>query len=493
MKKNIIINLIIVLVITSIIICCAVGVSFFSKRLSVLDPKKNYGLNMKKWNYDEENNIYYQMGVKYCKNSINEKNEVFEIYVPGEYFIGEKNEDGTYKCTINEKGSKSIFIVENAPTIISIESNEENEQKPHEEYNPEYFSKYTDAGYIYIWPAFRGIEEGKTSSSNEEYNKAIINGIVDLKAFVKFFRYNSDLLPGSKEKIFVYGHKAGGTKSMILGVSGNNTSFSTDLKSIGAIMEDDDEEGTLDWVNGVMCCSPIKGINTLKESYSWLIEQYFEEKNDKISNLNIQHANNINSFKLKTEEGTLLFLADITNEKIYRNGLYYEYVLKEIEEYINFFIKSTSFPYKSNKTGITYKTAKEYVNELNSKTNWLKYDEKTNTIKIDSIENFANYYKEKREIIEKEDDNFQINPYYYLTSRYGGKGTSAVARYWNIYSILDDKCSNILTEINMKLLLQKYDDVRKVNFNYVWSKDYSDEEIEKMEFDNLKQWVRKCY
>lgn len=46
------------------------------------------------------------------------------------------------------------------------------------------------------------------------------------------------------------------------------------------------------------------------------------------------------------------------------------------------------------KTGKTYKTAKAYINALNSKEKWVKYNSKTNTVKITSMKAFVKYCKQ---------------------------------------------------------------------------------------------------
>ena len=56
---------------------------------------------MDNWNYDEENDIYYQIGLVYCTNPETTEYESLAIYVPGKYFDATKNDNGTYTCTIN--------------------------------------------------------------------------------------------------------------------------------------------------------------------------------------------------------------------------------------------------------------------------------------------------------------------------------------------------------------------------------------------------------
>ena len=74
-----------------------------NSEVSVTSQKNSNGtysidLDNTKWNYDESNNIYYQIGVVYCSNPETTDYESLGIYVPGDYFNGTKNSDGTYTC-----------------------------------------------------------------------------------------------------------------------------------------------------------------------------------------------------------------------------------------------------------------------------------------------------------------------------------------------------------------------------------------------------------
>ena len=58
-------------------------------------------IDMTKWLYDEQNDVYYQTGISYCSYPLDEEYETLGIYVPGAYFKGNRNADGTYTCEID--------------------------------------------------------------------------------------------------------------------------------------------------------------------------------------------------------------------------------------------------------------------------------------------------------------------------------------------------------------------------------------------------------
>lgn len=71
-------------------------------------------LNMSNWKYDEENNIYYQIGLVYCTEPEATEYESLGIYVPGDYFNSERNGNGTYTCTVID-GHVGNYSASNAP------------------------------------------------------------------------------------------------------------------------------------------------------------------------------------------------------------------------------------------------------------------------------------------------------------------------------------------------------------------------------------------
>ena len=68
-----------------------------------------------KWNYDETNDIYYQIGLVYCAKPQATEYESLAVYVPGAYMQGVKNPDGTYTCQINPKAKVGNYTAVPAP------------------------------------------------------------------------------------------------------------------------------------------------------------------------------------------------------------------------------------------------------------------------------------------------------------------------------------------------------------------------------------------
>ena len=65
-------------------------------------------------------------------------------------------------------------------------------------------------------------------------------GVTDLKAAIRYLRYNSDKIPGDLNRIYTFGHSGGGAQSCLMGVTGNSDLFTNYLNNIGAAMTDSD-------------------------------------------------------------------------------------------------------------------------------------------------------------------------------------------------------------------------------------------------------------
>lgn len=113
-------------------------------------------------------------------------------------------------------------------------------------------------GYVVVEPGCRGRDNG---SSGDYYGVAPA-AIVDLKAAIRFLRYNYSLgtFTGDVSHIISSGGSAGGALSALLGASGNSSLYDTYLAAIGAADADDD-------VYAVGAWSPITNLDHADGAY----------------------------------------------------------------------------------------------------------------------------------------------------------------------------------------------------------------------------------
>jgi hypothetical protein len=115
------------------------------------------------------------------------------------------------------------------------------------------------AGYVVIEPGARGRSLKNTGG---EYYGTAPAAIVDLKAAVRYIRFNKGRIPGNVERIVSAGTSAGGALSALLGASGDSPLYDKLLKEIGAADASDAIFAT-----GAWC--PITDLEHADGAYEW--------------------------------------------------------------------------------------------------------------------------------------------------------------------------------------------------------------------------------
>lgn len=356
------------------------------------------------WQYDEINDIYWQVGVVYVANPASLDYETLGIYVPGAYLEATANGDGTYTASVKSDAQVGQFTAATAPYILPVNTPGYNaSQAP--TWLADGIASYTQAGMIYLQPGIRG-RDNTTDSQGQEVVGGAPWGVTDLKAAIRYVRYNKDVLPGDTDKIVSFGHSGGGAQSAILGASGDSTLYNPYLEALGAAMKDKEGNPISDAPYGTMTWSPITSLDYADAAYEWNLGQ-FADSNTRAEgtftqalsqDLAKEYANYINQLGLK-HEGQALTLTE-SSEGIYTQGSYATYLEGVVNQSLNNFLDDTSFPYTSDGAGpggstesVTYETAQAYIDSLNAETQWVTYDVAANRAKISSLADFAKYVK----------------------------------------------------------------------------------------------------
>lgn len=348
------------------------------------------------WSYDETNDIYYQIGIVYCSDPDTVEYESMGIYVPGAYMDATDNGDGTYTCTINTTATVSGYTALTAPIVMPVNTAGYSAQAAPTSYASSGISDYTDAGFIYVYAGCRGRNNG------DDYSGGAPWGVTDLKAAVRYLRYNSDDLPGNTDSIFAFGRSGGGAQSTILGSSGDSELYTPYLESIGALMYDDDGNEISDAIAGVMAWCPITSLDTANEAYEWNMGQYSTSgtRSDDSwtsalsDDMAEAYASYINALGLIDSDGNTLSLSE-SSDGVYTSGTYYDYLLSVIEESLSNYLVDN---YTSTSD------MQSYVDELNSDETWVTFDSSTSSISITSIEAFVNHCKSASKDVGAFDD-----------------------------------------------------------------------------------------
>ena len=359
------------------------------------------------WSYDSTNDVYYQIGKVYVANPAATDYENLSIYVPGAYLTATANSDGTtYTAKANPKGTVGQYSGRTAPMVIPVNTPGYAQQAPATSYSYTSVSAYLEAGLVYVWPGLRG-----RNSSTGTRSDAAPWGVTDLKAAVRFLRYNRSVLPGSTDDIVLFGMSGGGAQDTVAGTSGDSPLFLPYLRTIGAAMEDAQGRPLSDAVAGVMAWCPITDLAEANLSYEWNMGQFASTSTRASTTWTSAYSADLakawpkylNRLGLRDEHGKRLELTESSNGT-YLSGSYYDHLIGVITTSLNNFLSDNTFPYTITTQGgppgsgqpgtsTTYETVADYIAYLNTDSTWVTYDATTNTATVSGLEGFVNSQK----------------------------------------------------------------------------------------------------
>lgn len=415
------------------------------------------------WSYDKDNDVYWQIGVQYSSKPATTDYETLAVYVPGAYMTATDNGDGTYTASINDQGKVGDYTAATAPIVFPVNTAGYSAQKAATAYSYDGLSSYMKAGYIYVYSGMRGRDNGYDDNNKLTFSGGAPWGVTDLKAAVRYYKFNKDLLPGNTEHIFTFGHSGGGAQSALMGATGDSQLYYNYLTSIGSAMFDTDGNYISDAIYGAMAWCPITSLDYADAAYEWNMGQYAStgtRAQDTFTaalskNLAEAYAGYLNELGLKDEQGTVLTLAK-SDDGIYTSGTYYTYLQSVVETSLNHFLTDTTFPYTQTSGGMmgdggfagggsggapsgempsgkapsggempsggapegsssgsgqsseaestTYETAQAYIDSLNEDSQWVTYDASSNTAKITSVGAFVEHLKNASKDVPAFDD-----------------------------------------------------------------------------------------
>jgi len=310
-------------------------------------------LDMDAWSYDEQNGCWYQLGIPYCTKPATETYESLAIYVPGAYLEGKKH-GRAYRCTVAADATVGSFTPATAPVVMPLNSASYEAQACPTSYSYNGLARYLAAGFVYVYAGFRGRSSTVESTSSSDM---IAGGapwaLVDLKAAVRYLRYNKDLLPCDTDQIYTFGFGGGGGLSASLGSMGDAAAYDDYLASIGAATHDGVEgAGLSDAIAGSASWCPQTSFELGDAGYEWMMGQFAAdgERADGTwtrllsADLAAAYGKQLNDLALVDADGNALAL-DPAEDGSYVSGSYYDYIIKLVEDSASAFLSGTSFPY----------------------------------------------------------------------------------------------------------------------------------------------------
>ncbi len=243
--------------------------------------------------------------IVYVANPVDLTHQILNIYIPEEYF-----NSGTINGFTAE--TAPIFFPNRVggympavPATFLIP-----EQKGGFPYNNKTVLTALSKGYIVASAGARG----RTNKNEKgEFTGKAPAGIVDLKAAVRYLKFNDKLMAGDANKIISNGTSAGGAMSTLLGATGNHPDYESFLKALGAANATDD-------IFAVSAYCPITNLENADMAYEWQLNKIhsfnFRGKSGsldadaiKVSDeLKAAFPKYLNSLNLKNEAGKKLSL-----------------------------------------------------------------------------------------------------------------------------------------------------------------------------------------
>ena len=394
---------------------------------------KKLALGMDEWCYDEDADVWYQTGLTYCLDPATEAYEQLAIFVPGAYLTG-KGDGKRYSCEVNEKGKVGDFTSSTAPFVMPLNAANFSGQAATTSYSYEGLADYLKAGLIYVYVGFRGRNNGYDSATSDFFSGGAPWAVTDLKAAIRYLRYNAGVLPGDADRVFAFGLAAGGELAAILGASGDAAAYDRYLDKIGAATHDAKGNELSDALLGSASWCPTASFDSADSAYEWSMGQYCStvtraEKTwtEQLSrDLAVDYAGYVNKLALVDDDDTALSL-DETSGGTYVAGTYYEHVLGVVRDAASAFFKDLMFPYVPDTAeqaagnfggdgnlkaseeeaiakatdgdalgsdaapAVSFKDVDSYLASLNDDYAWITYNESKHEVSITDLASFVRH------------------------------------------------------------------------------------------------------
>ncbi len=188
-------------------------------------------------------------GIAYVRQSVDATYQRMNVYVPAAYFEG---------GTVGGYDAKTapIFLPNNVGGYMPAQPGSPGTGRNG---GPNAALVALSKGFVVASPGVRGRTNQDPAGRYTGKAPAVI---VDLKAAVRYLRFNDARMPGDAEKIVSNGTSAGGAVSALLGASGNHPDFEGALKALGAAEARDDIFAT-----SAYC--PITNLEHADAAYEW--------------------------------------------------------------------------------------------------------------------------------------------------------------------------------------------------------------------------------
>lgn len=239
-------------------LCCLLFFVFTSKAQNNLQfDASKYEIQIQELNGKTIKVRAYEK-IIYVANSVDLNHHILNIYIPEEYFNNEKINGFSAETAPIFFPNRVGGYMPAQPATFTVP-----EQKGPFPYSNKTVLTALSKGYIVASAGARG---RINKNENGEFTGKAPSGIVDLKAAIRYLKFNDKLMAGDANKIISNGTSAGGAMSALLGATGNHADYEPYLKEIGAANSTDD-------IFAVSAYCPIINLENADMAYEWQLNK----------------------------------------------------------------------------------------------------------------------------------------------------------------------------------------------------------------------------
>ncbi len=441
--------------------------------------------------------------IVYVANPVDTTYEKLNIYIPEEYFEG-KSINGYYVQTA------PIFFPNKIggymPSNPATTSNRPIGNRPPFNGNPPMGDKRPEGmppmgmmgdsqqsavlvalskGYVVASAGTRG---RTTKNANGTFTGKSPAALIDLKAAIRYLKFNDSVMPGDANKIISNGTSAGGAMSTLIGATGNNPDYEPYLKALGAAKATDD-------IFAVSAYCPITNLDHADIAYEWQFAGIYsfkkgfpmqqgnpgvsqlDESQIKVSkDLGLLFPPYLNSLNLKDNSGTVLSLDENGNGNF--KELVKSYIIASAQKALDSGTDMSKYDFLTITNGkITQINFDAYVKYMERQKTPPAFD----ALDLSTAENqeFGTESIDKQHFTKYSMDNSTVNssmadvnivkmlnPMYYI-----GQPETNTAKYWRIRHGSKDKDTGLAISVIIGTYLQNKG--FNVNLELPWDKPHS--------------------
>jgi len=209
------------------------------------------------WKLSSDGAYWYALNISYVAYPVNTAYQTMSIFVPAAYMKNDANGKVVFTDSV-----VNGYNVNTAPVLYLCEAPGYSEFKAGSNADTQAIKN----GFIAVNPGHRGKGTSTTDSAGRKYYDGKSPWcLIDLKAGIRYLKFNDKSIPGNSEMIITSASSGGGAMSSFLACCANDPVYNSYLKEAGAIMSVGDK------VYASNCYCPITNVANSDTAYEWFL------------------------------------------------------------------------------------------------------------------------------------------------------------------------------------------------------------------------------